>query len=78
MLQSSRTNNLQYSAMNDIDILPQSEGKDIHDGWLGHAKYSCEHFLCNAHYLRQLRYIWEHVEPVLGNPNGLLLCTIKR
>jgi transposase len=64
-------------AMNEMDILPQFEGKAIHDGWPSYADYSCEHFLCNAHHLRELRFIWEHFEQSWAIQMSLLLCTIK-
>jgi transposase len=63
--------------MNEMDILPQFEGKAIHDGWPSYADYSCEHFLCNAHHLRELRFIWEHFEQSWAIQMSLLLCTIK-
>jgi transposase len=65
-------------AMNEMDILPQFEGKAIHDGWSSYADYNCEHFLCNAHHLRELRFIWEHFEQSWAIQMSLLLCTIKR
>lgn len=65
-------------AMNEMDILPQFEGKAIHDGWPSYADYSCEHFLCNAHHLRELTFIWENYEQSWAIQMSLLLCTIKR
>jgi transposase len=64
-------------AMNEMGILPQFEGKAIHDGWPSYADYSCEHFLCNAHHLRELRFVWEHFEQSWAIQMSLLLCTIK-
>jgi transposase len=64
-------------AMNEMDILPRFEGKAIHDGWPSYADYSCEHFLCNAHHLRELRFIWENYEQSWAIQMSLLLCTIK-
>lgn len=65
-------------AMNEMDILPQFDGKAIHDGWSSYADYSCEHFLCNAHHLRELKFIWEQYEQSWAIQMSLLLCTIKR
>jgi transposase len=65
-------------AMDEMDVLPQFEGKAIHDGWPSYADYSCEHFLCNAHHLRELRFIWENYEQSWAIQMSLLLCTIKR
>lgn len=64
-------------AMNEMDILPQFDGKAIHDGWPSYANYSCEHFLCNAHHLRELKFIWEQYEQSWAIQMSLLLCTIK-
>jgi transposase len=65
-------------AMNEMDILPQFEGKAIHDGWTSYEEYSCEHFLCNAHHLRELKFIWEQYEQSWALQMSLLLCSIKR
>jgi transposase len=64
-------------AMNEMGILPQFEGKAIHDGWPSYASYSCEHFLCNAHHLRELKFIWENYQQFWVIQMSLLLCTIK-
>jgi transposase len=47
-------------AMDEMAILPEFEGKAIHDGLKSYQGYDCEHFLCNAHHLRELQYILEH------------------
>jgi transposase len=46
-------------AMDELAILPEFSGKAIHDGWKSYQSYECEHFLCNAHHLRELRYLLE-------------------
>ncbi len=48
------------AAIDEMAILPKFEGKAIHDGWQSYQRYDCEHFLCNAHHLRELQYILEH------------------
>jgi transposase len=65
-------------AMNEMGVLPEFEGKAIHDGWTSYADYGCEHFLCNAHHLRELRFIQERFEQSWAFQMSLLLCTIKR
>lgn len=47
-------------AMDEMGILPEFEGKAIHDGLKSYQRYDCEHFLCNAHHLRELQYLLEH------------------
>ena len=63
-------------AMDEMAILPQFSGKAIHDGWKSYQGYDCEHFLCNAHHLRELRYLLEHYEQWWAYQLSLLLVTI--
>lgn len=46
-------------AIDEMGILPEFEGKAVHDGWRSYPGYDCEHFLCNAHHLRELQYVLE-------------------
>ena len=46
-------------AMDEMAILPEFEGKAVHDGLRSYQGYDCEHFLCNAHHLRELQYVLE-------------------
>ena len=48
------------TAMDEMEILPEFDGKAVHDGWQSYQKYGCEHFLCKAHHLRELQYMLEH------------------
>lgn len=63
-------------AMDEMAILPEFSGKAIHDGWKSYQGYDCEHFLCNAHHLRELRYILESYEQWWAYQLSLLLVTI--
>lgn len=63
-------------AMDEMAILPEFRGKAIHDGWKSYAGYECDHFLCNAHHLRELRFILEHYDQWWAYQLSLLLVTI--
>ncbi len=84
-LHVAATNGLSYyfihpkrgqAAMDEMQILPQFTGKAIHDGLRSYAGYGCEHFLCNAHHLRELQFILERYEQVWAFQMSLLLVTI--
>ena len=63
-------------AMDEIGILPEFDGKAVHDGWKSYQGYECEHFLCNAHHLRELQYILEQYGQWWAFQLSLLLVTI--
>ncbi|MGI0495500.1 IS66 family transposase [Alkalinema pantanalense CENA528] len=63
-------------AMAAMDILPDYRGKAIHDGWKSYGDYLCEHFLCNAHHLRELQFVLEHHGQTWAYQMSLLLVTI--
>ena len=65
-------------AMDGMGILPEFAGKAIHDGWKSYDDYGCEHFLCNAHHLRELQFILERYEQPWAFQMSLLLVTILR
>ena len=62
-------------AMEEIGILPNFKGKAIHDAWAPYFSFEdCLHFLCNAHHLRELRFVFEqHKERWAGRMRALLL-----
>jgi transposase len=64
-------------AINEMEILPNFEGKAIHDGWKSYQDYECEHFLCNAHHLRELTFIWEQYQQPWAFQMLILLGSIK-
>lgn len=45
--------------LNDAGILPEFHGIGIHDHRKAYFKYPCRHGLCNAHHLRELKFVSE-------------------
>jgi transposase len=67
-----------HDAIDQMEILPNFEGKAIHDGWKSYQDYECEHFLCNAHHLRELTFIWEQYQQSWAFQMLILLGSIKQ
>jgi transposase len=64
-------------AIDEMEILPHFQGKAIHDGWKSYQDYECDHFLCNAHHLRELMFIWEQYQQPWAIQMLILLGSIK-
>lgn len=47
------------AATEAIGVLPKVTGKAVHDYWKPYYRYDIDHFLCNAHHLRELTGISE-------------------
>jgi transposase len=67
------------AAIDEMDILPHFEGKAVHDSWVSYGRYEgCRHYLCNAHHLRELTFIFERYGQPWAFQMLLLLGTIKQ
>lgn len=64
-------------ALNEMALLPTFKGISVHDSWASYFQYSCTHALCNAHHLRELRFIAERYEQPWATAMMTLLTTIK-
>ena len=65
-------------AMNEIDILPNRTGTVVHDHWSSYQTFDqCEHAYCNAHHLRELRFIYEEYAQTWAQQMSQLLLDIK-
>jgi transposase len=64
-------------AMDEMGILPDYKGNALHDGFKSYQVYNrCNHFLCNAHHLRELQFILERYGQPWAYQMSLLLGTM--
>jgi transposase len=62
-------------ALDALGVLPALRGRVVHDGLWSYWHYEqCAHALCNAHHLRELTFVDEHLkQPWAGQLKTLLL-----
>ena len=66
-------------AMHDIGILSQFKGTSLHDAFVSYFQFdNCTHALCNAHHLRELRFIAEQYQQSWASDLAELLRDAKK
>jgi len=65
-------------AIREIGILPRFKGVSVHDGWASYFQFDCDHALCNAHHLRELRFIEEQYQQRWAGDMAQLLRDAKQ
>ncbi|MCZ7541236.1 MAG: IS66 family transposase [Anaerolineae bacterium] len=65
-------------AMRDIGLLADYQGRAIHDALAAYFQFDkCTHALCNAHHLRELRFVTEQYGQAWAGEMAQLLLDIK-
>ena len=65
-------------ALDALGVLPAVRGRAVHDGLWSYWHYEhCDHALCNAHHLRELTFVEEHLKQTWAGQLKTLLLEIK-
>jgi transposase len=65
-------------ALDALGVLPTVRGRVVHDGLWSYWHYEqCAHALCNAHHLRELTFVEEHLKQTWAGQLKTLLLEIK-
>jgi transposase len=66
------------AALDALGVLPAVRGRVVHDGLWSYWQYDqCDHALCNAHHLRELIFVEEHLKQPWASGVTTLLLEIK-
>jgi transposase len=61
-----------------IGILPEFQGRAMHDAFSSYWQYDCQHGLCNAHHLRELIFVHEQMNRAWAGEMKQLLVELKQ
>lgn len=65
-------------ALDALAVLPAVRGRVVHDGMASYWQYDhCAHALCNAHHLRELIFVEEHLKQPWATGVATLLLELK-
>jgi len=64
-------------ATNHFNILPHFKCCAVHDFWKPYLNYNCDHGLCNAHHLRELKFLFEEQQQTWAREMSDLLLNMK-
>jgi transposase len=65
-------------AIDEAGILPKFKGIACHDHWKSYFSYDSRHSLCNAHHLRELKYLEKQLKQTFAPKMADLLTTINQ